>query len=374
MAAIVTMVLGACVAPTAQPGAASGELVSEIPAAGAVTSERCGDPSRLSSTVSFYNWANYIDESILSMFEAECGVRVIYDTYASNEDLLAKLQAGATGYDLIVPSDYMVSIMLELEMLRPLDHGNLPNLVNISDRFADAPYDPGFVYSVPYQWGTTGITVDLDVIDDAPDGWAALFDPDIVSQYNGRVSLLNDARETLGAALKYLGYSVNSTNPDELEEAKQVLLAIKPYVATFENDAYRDLLVSGEVNISHSWSGDAFQVIYANEERSFDYIIPAEGGVIWVDNMVIPATAPNPYTAEILINYLLEPEIGAMITNYNYYASPNDASFEFLEVEVREDPGIYPPDEVLDRMEFIRNVGEATLLWERIWTEVRAGQ
>lgn len=337
-------------------------------------SARCGDTSRLSSTVSFYNWANYIDEEILRMFEAECGVRVIYDTYASNEDLLAKLQAGASGYDLIVPSDYMTSIMLELDMLAELDHANIPNLANLNARFGDAPYDPGYSYAVPYQWGTTGILVDLDVIAEEPTSWSALFDPAVVSEYGAGMSVLNDARETLGAALLYLGYEINSTDAAQLEEAKQVLLAVKPYISTFENDAYADLLVSGEIAIAHAWSGDAFSAIYENEDRNLAYIIPAEGGVMWVDNMAIPRTAPNPYTAHILINYLLDPEIGAMLSNYNYFASPNDAAFDYLDPEVREDPGIYPPDEVLAELEFIRDVGEATLIWERLWTEVRAGQ
>lgn len=381
---LVALIVAACgssapqsAAPTTAPAdvVAGGEDVAggeEVAVAG--ESGRCGDPSRLAESLNFYNWTNYIDDEILRMFEAECGVRIVYDTYSSNEDLLAKLQAGATGYDLIVPSDYMVSIMIQLDMLQELDHANIPNLSNISPRFFDAPYDPGFVHSVPYQWGTTGIAVDLDAVNDEPDGWASLFDPEIVAQFGGRVSLLNDGRETLGAALKYLGYSLNTTDPAELEEAKQVLLAVKPYIATFDSDGFEELLLSGETVIAHSWSGNAFQAIFSNPDRNLEYVIPAEGSVIWVDNMAIPRTASSPYTAEVFINYILEPEIGAMLTNFNYYTSPNDASFEFLDEDVRTDPGIYPPDDVLERLEFISDVGEATLLYERIWTEVRAGQ
>jgi len=359
----VLLLMAGC-APTAAPQAQTG--------ASTPTSERCGDPSRLSDTVSFYNWSEYIDPAILDMFQEECGVEVVYDTFASNEDLLAKLQAGATGYDLIIPSDYMVSIMIELDILKELDKANIPNIENIDARFVDAPYDPGMVYSVPYQWGTTGIAFDAAVVGDAIDGWDDIFDPAAAASYDGRLTLLNDHRETLAAALKYLGYSINTTDLAELEEAKQVLLAVKPHVAAFDSESFDDLLVSGEAVIGHGWSGDYLTAIYANEDRDLHYIIPKEGAVIWTDTMAIPKSAPHPYTAEVLLNYLLEPEIGAMISNYVYYASPNAAATEFIDAEVLQDPGIYPPDETLQRLEFIRDVGEATPEYERIWTEIKA--
>jgi spermidine/putrescine transport system substrate-binding protein len=358
------LLLAACAPAPAEDG--------DTGAAPAVTSERCGDPSQLSDTVSFYNWADYIDPAILDMFEEECGVEVIYDNYASNEDLLAKLQAGATGYDLIVPSDYMITIMLELDMLRELNKENLPNISNIDERFVNAPYDPGMNYSVPYQWGTTGIGFDAAVVGEDIDGWDDIFDPERAAQYDGRLTLLNDQRELMGAALKYLGYSVNSTDPTELEEAKQVILGVKPHVAAFDSESFGDLLVSGEAVIGHGWSGDYLTAIYENEDRDLRYIIPKEGAVIWTDAMAIPKTAPNPYTAEVLINYLLDPEIGAMISNYVYYASPNTAAEAYMDQEILNDPAIYPSDETLERLEFIRDVGEATLDYERIWTEIKA--
>ncbi len=182
----------------------------------------------LADELHIYNWSEYIDPEIYAEFEAEFGVKVIEDTFSSNEDLLAKLQAGATGYDLIVPSDYMVEIMIELDLLAPLNYDNIPNFVNIDDLFRDPPYDPGNQYSVPYQWGTTGIGYDLDVFgDEAPDSWGYLFDPDMAAPYAGRMSMLNDSREVIGAALKYLGYSLNSTDEAQLEEAKQLLIQQK---------------------------------------------------------------------------------------------------------------------------------------------------
>ncbi len=367
---LAVLILGACSqAPAAAP---EGEPQSSSGDAAAVTSERCGDPSRLSDSVSFYNWTDYIDPEILTMFEEECGVRVVYDTFSSNEDLLAKLQAGATGYDVIVPSDYMVTIMMQLGLLKELDHANIPNLENLADRFREPSYDPGNRYSVPYQWGTTGIGYDADVFDTPPASLATLFDPEQAAQYAGKISLLNDGREVIGAALKYLGYSLNSTDPAQLEEAKQVILAVKPYVLTFDSDTFDDLLVSEETSLALAWNGSIYLAISESEGRNLGFAVPEEGLTIFTDNLAVPASAPNPYTAEVLINYLLDPEIGAMVTNFTHFASSNEAALPMIVDEIRNDPGIYPPEDVLDRMEFIADVGETTALYERIWTEIKA--
>jgi spermidine/putrescine transport system substrate-binding protein len=368
---IIALILAAC-SPAAQPAPAAREPESSQAGVTTEPGGRCGDPSKLSAEVNFYNWTDYIDPEILTMFTEECGVKVIYDTYSSNEDLLAKLQAGAAGYDLIVPSDYMVSIMRELDMLRPLDHNSIPNLVNIDDRFREVPYDLGNIYTAPYVWGTTGIGYNQAEVGEIPDSWSYIFDPERAAKFARRMSLLNDQREVIGAALKYLGYSMNSTNPEELEAAKQVILTIKPYVATFDSDSFGEILVSGDVIIGHGWSGNYFQNIYASENPNLGYVIPKEGGVIWTDNLAIPKTAPNPYTAEVLINYLLDPEIGAVLSNWLYYASPNKAAEPLISDEIKENPGIYPPAATLQKMEFLYDLGEATLLWDRIWTEIKS--
>lgn len=340
--------------------------------AAAVSSERCGDPSKLSDSVSFYNWSDYIDPEILTMFEEECGVKVVYDTFSSNEDLLAKLQAGATGYDIIVPSDYMVSIMMQLGLLKDLEHANLPNLANLFARFRETPYDPGNKYSVPYQWGATGIGYDADVVTPAPDSLAAIFDPEQAAKYAGKISLLNDGREVIGAALKYLGYSINSTDPAQLEEAKQAILAIKPYVLTFDSDTFGDLLVSGETALALGWNGTFYLALSENEGRNLGFAVPKEGMAVFTDNLAVPASAPNPYTAEVLINYLLDPEIGAMITNYTLFPSPNEAAMEFISDDIKNAPNLILSDEVLVDVEYIQDTGEATALYERIWTEIKA--
>jgi spermidine/putrescine transport system substrate-binding protein len=181
--------------------------------------------------------------------------------------------------------------------------------------------------------------------------------------------MLNDSRESIGAALKYLGYSVNSTDEGQLEEAKQLLIQQKEWVSTYDSDGFEDLLAAGETIIGHGWSGDFFAA--AEEAEQVWYIIPEEGGVIWTDNLAIPKSAPSQYTAEVFIDYLLRPEVGAKITNYTWYGSPNEASNEFIDAEILEEPAIYPPPEVMDKLEFLRDVGEATALYDRIWTEIK---
>jgi spermidine/putrescine-binding protein len=345
---------------------------SAPPAADAVDTGPTAEPTAppLAKELHVYNWSEYIDPEIYADFENEFGVKVTEDTYASNEDLLAKLQAGATGYDLIVPSDYMVTIMRELDLLAPLNFDNIPNFSNISDKFMDPPYDPGNKYSVPYQWGTTGIGYDTNVFEEAPDSWSYLFDPNVAPQYAGKLSMLNDSREAIGAALKYLGYSLNTTDEAQLEEAKQLLIQQKQWVSTYDSEGYEDLLAAGETELAHGWSGDFFMA--ALEADQVWYTIPKEGAVIWTDNLAIPKTANSQHTAEVFINYLLRPEVGAKVTNYTWYGSPNEAAEEFIDPEILNEPAIYPPPEVMDKLEFIRDVGDATTLYDRIWTEVKS--
>ncbi len=354
--------------PTATPSAKA----TAPPAAPTATPAPTPEPTqpKLAKELHVFNWSDYIDPQIYTDFEAEYGVKVIEDTFASNEDLLAKLQAGATGYDIIVPSDYMVSIMAELDLLAEIDYDNVPNFVNIAPKFKDPPYDPGNKYSVPYQWGTTGIGYNSEAFDEPPGSWAYLFDPDVASQYAGKMSMLNDERETIGAALKYLGYSLNTTNEQELEEAKQVLIRQKEWVKTYDSEQYEDLIAANELLLAHGWSGDFFMA--AEEDDRIWYVIHKEGAVIWADNLCIPKSSKNKYTAEVFINYLLRPEVGAKISNFTWYASPNKAAEAFIDAEILEEPAIYPPPEVMERLEWIRDVGDALPLYERIWTEIKA--
>jgi spermidine/putrescine-binding protein len=327
-----------------------------------------GGKDVLADELHIYNWSEYIDPEVYVNFEEEYGVKVVEDTFSSNEELLAKMQAGAAGFDLIVPSDYMVEIMIAEELLTPLNHDNLPNLVNLSDLFKSPPYDPELAYCVPYQWGTTGIGYNSEVVE--PDSWAWIFDPEIASQYTGKITMLNDSRESIGAALKYLGYSLNSTDETQLEEAKQLLIQTKPYLFSFDSDQFEDLIIADEVVYGHGWSGDYFQA--ALEDERVWFVIPKEGGTVWADNVCIPKTSKNAYTAEVFINYILQPEIAAQITNFTWYGSPVGAAEEFIDPEILEEPAIYPPADVMAKLEWIQDVGDATPVYERIWTEVKA--
>lgn len=310
--------------------------------------------------LNFYNWTEYIDPDLIAQFETEYGVDVVEDFYDSNEAMLAKLQSGAV-YDLIVPSDYMVAIMIEEGLLAEVQKDAVPNVANLDPFFADPAYDPGGVYSVAYQWGTTGLGVDMSIVgEDFEPSWALVFDPDQVSQYPGGVSLLNDPRETLGAALKYLGYSLNSTSEAELQEAADVIAGVKDYITAFDSDNFAELLVTGEVAVSHGYSGGYFAAIDDTEEGwdRYTYVIPEEGGTVWIDNMAVPTTSEHPCTAHTFMNFLLDAQNGAALTNWNFYASPNAASEEFIDPEILGDETIYPSDELSQRLEIITDTGD----------------
>jgi spermidine/putrescine transport system substrate-binding protein len=350
------------------------------PQTGEAIDEATGEV-QLAEELSVYNWDDYIDEQILLDYEARYGVRIIYDTYASNEDLLAKLQAGATGYDVIFPSDYMAGQMIELGLLAPIDAEALPNFANIGEAYRDAPYDPGNAHCVPYQWGTTGLAYRAGFepfATSAPNSWAYLFEPELLEQFSqDGVNVLDDQRELLGAALFYLGYSPNSTERVELEAARDLILRAKPYYKTFNaSDYFTTLMPADEIVFSHAWSGDAAAAYWntfdeATGDGNWYYAIPEEGAVRWQDNICIPASSQRQATALHFMNYLMEPEVAAAVTNFTYYASPNEAAREFIDEEILNNPGIYPPPEVMAKLEFLRNLGDAVFLYDEMWTAIK---
>lgn len=320
----------------------------------------------LSEKLYVANWSYYIAENTIPDFEKEFGVKVVYDNYSSNEELLAKLQAGATGCDLIFPSDYMVGIMREEGLLEKLDLENIPKLKNIDEKFRDLPFDQGNAYSIPYLWGTTGMGFNADKVTEKADSWKILWD----EKYKGRISMLDDMRGLVNPALKLLGYSINTTDLEKIKEAKELLIKQKPLVKLYTSETYIEFLKSGDIWLSQGYSGDVFQVM--KENKAMKYVIPREGSDIWVDNMCIPKGARNKYTAEVFINYLLRPEVGAGISNFTWYANPNLASHQFIKPEILSNPAIYPAKEVLDRCEFQKDVGEATELYEELFNEVKS--
>lgn len=352
------------------------------PGSGEATAAPGSDAApQLASELSVYNWADYIDEELLTQYEEEYGVKIIYDTFASNEDLLAKLQAGATGYDVIVPSDYMVAQMIELGLLAEIDADAVPNFANIDEDFKNAPFDPGNQHCLPYQWGTTGIAYRAGhpyFEENPPDSWAYLFDPELLAQYaDGGINVLNDQRELIGAALLYLGYSPNSTERSQLEEARDVIVRAKPYWKTFNSEDYDDsLLIADEVVLSQSWSGDAANAYWSTysdetEDGNWYYAIPQEGAVKWMDNICITASSPKKDTALHFINYLLDAENGAAITNFTYFASPNEAAKAYIEPDILADPGIFPPPEVEAKLQWLNELGDGLFTWDEMWTAIK---
>ncbi len=312
-----------------------------------------------------FTWSGYVNDEIRTGFEKEFGVKVVVDTYATNEDLLAKLSVGASGYDIIMPSDYMVSIMIKSNLLAELNRDNIPNFDSISPDYLDKYFDPENRYSVPYTFGTAGIAYDSDVVSPAPDSWTVLWN----EKYKNQFSILDDPRETPGLALKMLGYSLNTTDPEELNQAKEKLIEQKPLVKQYKNEA-EELLIAGEVVMAHCWSGDAFRA--AAERPSLRYVIPKEGSSQFIDNVCIPKSAPNKDLAEKFVNYLLRPEINASVSAFTKYGTCVPAAKEHLPDEILKHEFIYPSVEVLQSLEWIKDLGDFSTQYSRAWEEIKA--
>ena len=293
------------------------------------------------------------------------------DNYSSNEEMLAKLQGGASGYAMVVPSDYTIRIMRQENLLAALDHEHIPNLSNLYERFRNAPYDPGNVYCVPYSWGSTGIGYDAAEVEQ-PSSWGVILDPDPDAVTYGRVSMLDDAREAFAAALLYLGYDINATDEAQLQQAKDVLIRAKAGLSGYDSDTFENQIVAGENLMAQAWNGD-MEMVKA-EKDSIDFTIPQEGGVIWTDNICIPASATpsQKLAAEMFIDFFLRPEIGAKVVEWTHYAGGNEAAEAFIDPDILSNPSIYLPDDVMSRLHFIEPVGEAESLYQRLWDEVKA--
>lgn len=318
--------------------------------------------------LNLYIWSNYIAPETIAKFEARHGVKVQVDLYDSNEALLAKLQAGNAGYDIIVPSDYSVQVLIAQHLLQPLDHSALPNMRNLDPGFLDRSYDHGNRYSVPYFWGTTGIAYDRTKVAAPVDSWSALWDP----RYAGRVLMLDDAREAFGAALKLRGRSHNSTDPRLLEAARDDLLRQKALVRAYNSTNFEDVLLSGDVWLAQGWNGQFAKAM--DENPNLVYVIPKEGSTLFIDNLAIPSDARNRELAHAFIDFTMEPEIAAEICRTMKYSSPNQAAWPLLPEAVRKHTAVFPPKEVLQRLELLEDLGDTTVLYDRLWTEVKSGR
>ena len=321
-----------------------------------------------------YIWSEYIDPGIVTDFEKETSLRVNLSFYESTEDMVAKLQhaAGTSQYDLVVAPNQSVPMLVRLGLVQPLDHAKIPNLANLDAPFKDPSYDPGNRHSAAYQWGTVGLVYDREKLGAAPASWAVLFDPD---RQAGTFLLIDEMRDMLGVALRYRGHSVNSTDEAELRDAGEAVLAAKGSENCQGFDAGvggKNKVVAGVVDMAVVWNGDAVRAISERGDDRFAYVIPDEGSVLWADTMLVTSKAPNPDAAHRFIDYILEPEVGARLSNYNKYATPNRAALPFIDAADRANPALYPPPEVLARLEYEYDVGEHTRLWDEVWTAVKS--
>jgi spermidine/putrescine-binding protein len=308
-----------------------------------------------------YNWSDYIADDTVPNFEREFGVKVTYDTYESAEEMIAKLMAGASGYDIIVPTGYVVPVLLATELIAPLTRKYLTNWGNVSPIFQNLPTDPGNRYTVPYQWGTSGIGYRTDKVTAPVDSWA-IFDR---RELSGKMTMLDDAREVIGAMLRYRGHSLNSVDPAELAEAKRDAIAAKPQLKAYISAPVKGQLVSGDVWLAQLWNGDTLQA--QAEQPAIAYAIPQEGCTIWNDSLCMPATAKHRRAAHEWMNYILRPEVGAAISRATGYGSPNVAATRLL-----QRPVPYPSEEELRRLEFPVDLAQGTAVWDQIWTEIKS--
>ena len=309
--------------------------------------------------LAIYNWSDYVADDTISKFQTEYGVEVTYDTYESNEEMLAKLQAGATGYDVVFPTGYIVEVMVGAGMLAPIRRDLLTNWGNLSPIFIDPPFDPGNAHTVPYLWGMTGIAYRRDRVESPPDTWATFHDP----RWDGKMTLLDDPRDVIAAFLKLNGFSLNSTVPAELEVAKRDAIEASRHIRAFVSAPVKGQLIAGDVWIAQLWDGDTRQA--AAEEPAIAFALPREGSAIYADAMAIPRSAPHKRAAHAFIDYVLRPEVGAAIADATGYGTANAAARP-------RDPKPFPSAEQLARLEFARDLGEGTRLWDRIWTEIKS--
>lgn len=313
-----------------------------------------------------YNWSEYMPDSVLKNFTKETGIKVKYSTYDSNEAMYAKVKTiGTSSYDIIVPSTYFVNKMSRENLLVKLDKSKLPNYKNLDTKLLSKPFDPNNDYSIPYLWGSTGISYNANLVKEPIDSWKNLWN----SEYKKSILLNDDMREVFGMALKVLGYSSNSTNPKEIEEAYLKLKELLPNVKMFYSESQKQVYLNEEVKLGMNFNGEGFM---ANEENeAIKYIYPKEGALLWIDSLVIPKGAKNIDNAHIFINYLLKPEVSKIISEEIGYPSPNVKTLELLDEKTRNNRTIYPNEDDLLNSEFQIDVGEVLPTYEKYWEKLK---
>jgi len=315
--------------------------------------------------VNIYNWYDYMDDSVLEDFTAETGIKVNKMYFTTNEDMMVQLRVSPGAYDLVFPSDYCIERMIAEGLLAEIDFDNIPNIENISEWLQYPSYDPDNLYSVPFMWGTVGILYNTTMVDDPVDSWEILWN----EKYANNIFMLASIRDAMGITLKNLGYSLNTRDLEELTEAAEKLIQQKPLVKAYYVDETKEKMVANEAALALVWSGDALYAMELNENLA--YAVPKEGSNVWVDAMVIPATAKNKENAEKLIDFLCRPDIAQRNCEYIWYSSPNEGAIELMGEDYQQNLTINPPQEIIDNCEFFNDIPDNFLkvyniLWEQV--------
>jgi spermidine/putrescine transport system substrate-binding protein len=315
-----------------------------------------------------YSWTQYTDDKeLLKTFVAQTGIKLLADLYDSNETMLAKVKAGGgADYSVIYPSDYVVKEMLEADLLAEIDHQKLVGIDNLFPQFQDPPYDPNNRYSIPFTWGTTGFIYNSEKLTNPPEDWEYIWQNR--DKLNKRMTLMNDTREVIGATLKMLGHSYNTRDESQIKAAYEKLKEIKNSISAFDTDAWRNQIVAGDLDLAMCYSSDAIKL--TKQYPKLKYVIPKSGTSLWTDTLVIMKTAPNPDGAYAWINYLLQPEVSAKLTQNQSLATPNRAAFEQLPTSIQNNTNLFPPASLLEKCDRVSPLGDTLEIYERYWTEL----
>lgn len=329
----------------------------------------CGGEKKIAQReLKVYNWGDFIAPDVLKDFEKETGIHVIYDTFATNEDMYVKVKSGGSDYDVAVPSEYMIKRMIKEGLVEKIDTSKLSNYKEIGDQYKNLPYDPKNEYSIPYMWGTLGIIYNKKMVTEPVDSWGMLWN----KKYSKQIFMLDSPRDSIGIALKYLGYSMNTVNEKELDAAANKLIEQKPLVLAYVVDEVKDKMIAGEGAMALVWSGDAMFMKEKNPD--LEYAIPKEGTNLWFDSMVILKGTKHMAEAEEFLNFMTRPDIAKRNVEYIGYATPLPSVQKQLDEAVQKDIAAYPAAEILKNTEVFDDLGDNLPKYDKAWTKVKVAQ
>jgi spermidine/putrescine transport system substrate-binding protein len=318
------------------------------------------------NSLNIYAWSEYVPQTVIDAFEKETGIKVVMQTFSSNEEMLAKLLVGGGRYDIIQPSDYVAEAMIKEGLLEPLNHAEIPNLKNLKPKFREMSFDPGNKFTVPWMAGTVGIIVNRDLVQDEIKEYSDVFQ----EKFRGKIVLIDDAREIVAMALSSMGLSPNDVTDENLAKARELLAQWLPLVKVFDSDSPKTHLLNGDVALGIVWSGEG--ALLLNESKNFEWILPAKGAHMYVDNLAVPKGAPNYENAMKFINFILRPDISKLISDEFPYYNPNLAARALLTEQQLSNPASFPTDTQLENLEIFRDIGEQGAKIDEIVTALKA--